>query len=367
MHVSRRRNAGLGLALVSAFAFGGSGVAAKPLIEAGLDPMHVVWLRVAGAALILLPVALRHRALPRLRPGLVIGFGTLGIAGCQALYFAAIARIPVGVAILVEFLGPALLLGWVRFVQRRPVSRAAVVGVLVVVTGMACVVEIWSGLAFNPLGLLFAFGAACCQVAYFVLADHGTRDDDAPEPVAVIAYGLLIGTLVLTVFARPWQVPWSSVTEQAALGEREVPAVLLIGWIVLVSTVVAYLTGVISVRRLSPQVAGVVACTEAVVGTVLAWFLLDQHLGAPQVLGGGLVLAGAFVAQTAASASRSASASASAAASSSASASSGSLPASEALAVLASASAAGRTGPEQPPRHAPGLAPAGPGGGAASE
>jgi drug/metabolite transporter (DMT)-like permease len=287
---------------LSAFAFGGSGVAAKPLIEAGLDPLHVVWMRVAGAALILLPVALRHRALPRLRPGLITGFGMLGIAGCQALYFVAIARIPVGVAILVEFLGPALLLGWVRFVQRRPVSRAAVAGVALAVTGMACVVEIWSGLAFDAVGLLLAFGAACCQVAYFVLADHGSGGEDAPEPVAVIAHGLLVGTVVLTVFARPWTIPWSTVTHQAALGDREVPAVLLLGWIVLVSTVVAYLTGVIAVRRLTPQIAGVVACVEAVVGTVLAWILLKEHLGPAQIFGGTLVLSGAFAAQTVTSA-----------------------------------------------------------------
>ncbi|WP_405578167.1 EamA family transporter [Streptomyces sp. NBC_01190] len=300
MHPTRRGNGGLGLALLSAVAFGGSGVAAKPLIEAGFDPLHVVWMRIAGAALVLLPVALGHRGLPRRRPGLLFGFGVLGVVGCQALYFLAISRIPVGVAILVEYLGPAMLLCWVRFVQRRPVRRAAVAGVVLAVGGMTCVVEVWSGLAFDALGLLCAFGAACCQVAYFVLADQGAHQDDAPDPVAVIAWGLLIGTLVLTVFARPWDITFTALAHQAALGDREVPSILLLGWIVLVATVVAYLAGVLAVRRLSPQVAGVVACVEAVVGTVLAWILLDEHLGAAQVVGGTLVLVGAFVAQTAA-------------------------------------------------------------------
>jgi drug/metabolite transporter (DMT)-like permease len=300
MRIRQGGNRGLGLALLSAFAFGGSGVAAKPLIEAGLDPLHVVWMRVAGAALVLLPVAWRHRSLLRRRFGLVAGFGVLGVTGCQALYFLAIDRIPVGVAILVEFLGPALLLGWVRFVQRRPVTRAAAIGVLFAVAGMSCVVEIWSGLAFDPVGLLFAFGAACCQVAYFVLADHGSHGEDAPEPVAVIAHGLLVGTVLLTAAARPWQMHWAVLGHQTALGERQVPAALLLAWIVLVSTVLAYLTGVLAVRSLTPQVAGVVACLEAVVGTVLAWILLGEHLGPLQVTGGVLVLAGAFVAQTAA-------------------------------------------------------------------
>lgn len=298
MHASQGRNAGLGLALASAFAFGGSGVAAKPLIEAGLDPLDVVWLRVAGAALIMLPVALRHRALLRQRPGLLAGFGLLAIAGVQTFYFAAISRIPVGVAILVEFLGPALLLGWVRFVQRRPVSRAAAIGVVLAVCGMAAVVEVWSGLAFDALGLLLAFGAACCQVSYFVLADHGSEGEDAPDPIGVIAFGLLIGAAVMTVVARPWGMRWEVLGRQAALGDKQVPAVLLVGWIVLVATVVAYLTGVLAVRTLTPQVAGVVACLEAVVGTVFAWILLGEHLGAPQIVGGTLVLAGAFVAQT---------------------------------------------------------------------
>jgi drug/metabolite transporter (DMT)-like permease len=299
MHITQRRHGGLGLALVSAFAFGGSGVAAKPLIESGIDPLHVVWMRVAGAALILLPVALRHRELPRRRPGLIIGFGLLGITGCQALYFVAISRIPVGVAILVEFLGPALLLGWVRFVQRRPVSRAAALGVVLAMSGMAAVVEIWSGLAFDALGLLLAFGAACCQVAYFVLADDQAEGADAPEPIAVIAYGLIVGTVVLSAAARPWNIDWTVLGQQTALGARDVPAVLLVAWIVLVSTVAAYLTGVLAVRRLTSQVAGVVASIEAVVGTVLAWVLLDEHLGIAQVVGGTLVLAGAFTAQTA--------------------------------------------------------------------
>ncbi|WP_456293499.1 EamA family transporter, partial [Streptomyces azureus] len=80
------KGAGLGLALLSAVAFGGSGVAAKPLIEAGLDPLHVVWLRVAGAALVMLPLAVRHRALLRRRPGLLAGFGLLAVAGVQACY-----------------------------------------------------------------------------------------------------------------------------------------------------------------------------------------------------------------------------------------------------------------------------------------
>ncbi|MEV5681029.1 EamA family transporter [Streptomyces sp. NPDC052179] len=308
MHASQGRSAGLGLALASALAFGGSGVAAKPLIEAGLDPLHAVWLRVAGAALVMLPVAWRHRNLVRERPTLLAGFGLFAVAGVQAFYFAAISRIPVGVALLVEYLAPALVLGWVRFVQRRPVTRAAALGVILAVGGLACVVEVWSGLSFDAVGLLLALAAACCQVGYFVLSDQGSQDTASsggkgvppPHPVGVIAYGLLIGAAVLTVVARPWGMDWAILGGTADMNGNAVPAWLLIGWIVLLATVLAYVTGVISVRLLSPQVAGVVACLEAVIATVLAWVLLGEHLSAPQLIGGAVVLIGAFIAQSSA-------------------------------------------------------------------
>ncbi|KOT98352.1 membrane protein [Streptomyces sp. NRRL F-4707] len=287
------------MALASAVAFGGSGVAAKPLIEAGLDPLHVVWLRVAGAALVMLPLAVRHRALLRRRPALVAGYGLLAVAGVQACYFAAISRIPVGVALLVEYLAPALVLGWVRFVQRRPVTRAAALGVVLAVGGLACVVEVWSGLGFDALGLLLALGAACCQVGYFVLSDQGSdAGEEAPDPLGVIAYGLLVGAAVLTLVARPWSMDWSVLGGTARMDGTPVAATLLLAWIVLVATVLAYVTGIVAVRRLSPQVAGVVACLEAVIATVLAWVLLGEHLSAPQIVGGVVVLAGALIAQS---------------------------------------------------------------------
>jgi drug/metabolite transporter (DMT)-like permease len=246
----------------------------------------------------MLPVAWRHRDLVLRRPALLVGFGLLAVAGVQACYFAAISRIPVGVALLIEYLAPALVLGWVRFVQRRPVTRAAAVGVVLAVAGLACVVEVWAGVGFDAIGLLLALAAACCQVGYFVLSDQGGDGDDAADPLGVIAYGLLIGAAVLTLVARPWGMDFSLLGGSADMGGTQVPAALLLGWIVLIATVLAYVTGVISVRKLSPQVAGVVACLEAVIATVLAWVLLREHLSAPQIFGGAVVLVGAFIAQS---------------------------------------------------------------------
>ncbi|MEY9962846.1 drug/metabolite transporter (DMT)-like permease [Streptacidiphilus sp. MAP12-16] len=304
-----QRRTGLTLALLSACAFGGSGVAAKPLIEAGLAPIQVVWLRIACSALVLLPVAVRHRDLPHRHPGLLLGFGLIGVAAVQSCYFFAISRIPVGVALLIEYLGPALLLGYVRFVQRRSVSRASAVGALMAMTGLALVVQFWDGLGgLDPLGVAFGLGAAFGMVGYFILSEKSGGKSGSPseggsvpiDPMGLTAYGLIIGAIVLVPIAQPWAAHWQVLGQDVAMGSMRVPALALLGWVVLIATVLAYLTGVASVSRLSAPVAGVVACLEAVVATVLAWVLLGEHLAVPQIIGGVLVLIGACVAQTAA-------------------------------------------------------------------
>ena len=76
-------------------------------------------------------------------------YGVTGVAGCQSLYFVSASRLPVGVAILLEFTGPVLVVGWTRFVRRGPVPRTAAYGVVIALVGLSCVVEVWSGLTLD--------------------------------------------------------------------------------------------------------------------------------------------------------------------------------------------------------------------------
>ncbi|WP_046470564.1 EamA family transporter [Allosalinactinospora lopnorensis] len=292
----RHRASGLGYAVASALAFGGSGPFARPLIDAGMDPLHVTWLRGAGAAVLLLPLAIRHRNVLRTHPWLLLAYGVFPMAGVQAFYFAAISRIPVGVALLVEFLGPVLVLGWIRLVRRRPVSRAAALGVILAVTGLACLVEVWAGISLDLLGLALALTAATCQAAYFLLSD--TAGDDV-EPIAIISYGALVATALITVIARPWEMPWQLLAGEVTISGASTSALVSVGWLAVVSTALAYVTGVAAVRRLSPVVAGAVAYLEVVTAIVLAWLMLGEALSTAQTLGAAIVIAGAFTAQTA--------------------------------------------------------------------
>lgn len=293
---------GLTLAVLSSICFGASGPFGKALIGAGMDPLQAVWVRVTGAALVLVPLVLalrgrRAAAGARAHWPALAAYGAVAVAACQGLYFVAASRLPVGIAILLEFTGPVLVLAWIWLVRRARVPRAAAVGVALAMVGLACVVEVWSGIGLDVLGLTAGLGAAACQAAYFLLVEQMTGRVD---PLVVTAAGMLVGSLLLTVVAAPWALPWRVLAQQVAVGDHAAPGWTLAVWIIVVSTVLAYLSGVAAVQRLSAPVAGAICYIEVLSATVIAWAALGERLTALQLLGGVAVLAGAFIAQRAA-------------------------------------------------------------------
>ncbi|MER5323060.1 EamA family transporter [Streptosporangium roseum] len=295
------RRAGLLIAFASSWCFAFSGPMAKYLGAAGLAPLESVWVRMAGAGLLLAGVlaVVRPRALriPRSRLLFFLAYAVIAVAGVQALYFAAITRLPVGVTLLIEFTSPVLVVLWVRFVRRVRLPRAAFVGAVVAVVGLGIVVEVWSGLALDPVGLLLAFGAAACCAGYFLLSD-GFGDD--VDPLGLIAWGLLGAAAVLVPISQPWDIPWTAFTRTVAPeGGHALPALAAAIWMIVIATVVAYILGVTAVRRLSAAIGSTVASLEVIAGAVIAWILVGEALGPFQIAGGLIVLSGAYLAQRA--------------------------------------------------------------------
>jgi drug/metabolite transporter (DMT)-like permease len=289
---------GLGFALLSSISFGASGPFGKALINAGLSPPQAVWLRLAGAALILLPIVLLMRrgcALPgrRLLPHL-LAYGLAGVAGTQACYFVAISRLPVGVAVLLQFMGPVLVVLWIRFVRRAVVPPSAAVGVIVALVGLACVVEVWAGLHLDALGLAAGLGSATCMAAYFLIIDRLTGEAD---PLVMTAAGTIVAAIALGSVSAPWALPWHTLAETVPFGDGAAYGWTLAVWIILVSTVIGELTRVAAVQRLSAPVAGAIAYVEAVTAALIAWGALGERLTPAQITGGMILLAGAFIAR----------------------------------------------------------------------
>jgi len=246
---------GLLLGLISAVAFASSGSVMKPLLEAGWSLGAALLLRMSGAALVLaypfFRAVLRERGFLRRHWPLIVGFGLTGVAGCQLFYFAAMQRIPVGVALLIQYFAPVLLVGlaWVR--TRRAPSRVVVVGSVASIVGLVLMVDLTGG-SFDLIGTLCALGAAICLGAYFLIAE---RTGDSIPPLALAGGGLLTGALLLGVLVVTGVLPFVAPPVDVVLGGVTVPWIVPVVWVVLIATVCGYAFGVIAVSKIGSRLA----------------------------------------------------------------------------------------------------------------
>lgn len=293
---------GLLLALVSAVTFGLSGPFAKALIDAGWTANGAVLVRLGGAAAILLVVlaVMRPGVAAAMRadgPALLL-YGTLAMAGVQVAFFNAVRYLPVPIALLLEYTGPVLVIVWVWLVRRRPPGARTVLGAGVALVGLSLVVQVWSGVGLHPEGLAWGLAAAVCQASYFLVAD---RAGSATPPLVLAGIGMSVGAIVVALLGLVGLLP--VVIDTAAVG------VLLagtdVGWpaaaglLVVVSTVIAYLTGVAAIARIGAARGSLVALLEVVSSAVASWLLLGQVPTAVQALGGVLIMVGVAMTNTA--------------------------------------------------------------------
>jgi drug/metabolite transporter (DMT)-like permease len=299
-----RRSTGVIFGVVSSSFFSASGTFAKALTDAGFSALQAVWLRILGACLILIllellrgPGALLALTRNRSTLGGIVLFGLVAVAVCQALYFVAASRLPVGIAILLEFTGPVLVVLYQRLIRRQHVRPAAFLGIGLAMLGLCVVVEIWSGLRLDALGLACGLGAAAGNAAYFLIIDRLTGSAD---PLAITTVGMIVACVVLVPLAMPWHAPWHVLGSPVVLARHSVPGWVIALALVVISTVIPYVLGGMAVQRLSATVAAGIAYVEPVSACVIAWVLLGQRLSAVQIAGGCVVLLGAYTAQRAA-------------------------------------------------------------------
>ncbi|WP_322409214.1 DMT family transporter [Microbacterium invictum] len=292
---SRVATTGLVMALASALAFSSSGPFMKPLLEAGWSLGAALLVRMGLAALVLSPALVRAI---RRQPGflrrhwlLIVGFGLMPVLGCQLLFFSAMQRMPVAVALLIQYLAPVMLVVavWIR-TRRRP-STLVLAGSVVAVVGLVLVVDV-SGAAFDPVGVLFALGAAVCVCAYFVIAERA--GDDLP-PLALAAAGLLFGGLVMAVLCATGILPFQAPPVTVTLAGAEVAWWLPLLWVAAVATTVGYALGVMAVPRTGSRVASFVGLSEVLFALAFAWVFLSEIPAPVQFVGGALILVGVIL------------------------------------------------------------------------
>lgn len=292
------RGRGTTLVLLAALFFSTSGTLGKSAMSAGITPEQVAAMRIGLAGLVLLAgvavVAPRKLRVRREQLPVLGGYGLLGVAGVQLLYFVAAGRIPVGIAILLEFVSPVLIALWVRFVRRHRLPRSVWGGIALAMAGLALVAQVWQGVTLDAVGLLAGFGAALCSAGYFLLGERAVAGLDA---LGLVTWGMVIGAVAIAFAAPPWTWPVRQLGTPVAFGAWQPPVWLLLTLLVLVATVLAYVCGISSLRHLPASVASVLGLVEPIITTVAAWALLGEELTWVQLLGSAVLLAGAFLVQ----------------------------------------------------------------------
>jgi drug/metabolite transporter (DMT)-like permease len=304
--VSRRRP-GLGFLLVGvgALLFIVNAGVSRVVLRAGVSPAELTTTRITGTAVVLLlAAALFHRAALR-RPGgrlglLLLVHGVVGVAALQWTYFVAIDRLPVGLALLLEYQAPLLVVLWARFVQGEVVRRRVWFGLGLALFGLAMATGILQGgLAWDGVGLLAGLGAAVCFATYFLVGEHGVTELD---PLRVVLWSFGIAAVAMNAVSPVWSFPARVLGADASLLGRlddvVLPAALLVGWVVILGTLLPFGLELVALRHLSASTVTMVAMLEPVGVAVLGWWWFREDLGTVATVGCALVLVGIIAAQT---------------------------------------------------------------------
>jgi len=284
---------GFALALISAAAFGTAGAFGKSLLDTGWSPVAAVAVRVAiGSLVLLVPTMMVMRGkwhtLRRGWPSVVI-FGVFGVGVAQVAFYQAVQYIPVGVALMLEYLGILLVVMWLWLRHGQRPRTLTVIGAVLAVAGLALVLDVFGVGSINMVGVLWGLFAATGLAAYFIVS--GDDSHDTP-PLVIATAGLMLGTVALGVAGFVGLAAWEWSTSAVILAGNAVPFwVSLIGMGV-AAAAIAYGLGVIATRAIGSKMASFFGLTEVLFAVLFAWLLLGQLPGLIQLLGGAIILTG---------------------------------------------------------------------------
>lgn len=236
-----------------------------------LGPAGTSALRLGFAAIILMALVrprVRGRSQAALR--LVVAFG-LTLGAMNLAFYEALDRIPLGVAVTIEFAGP---LGVAVATSRR---RLDLVWAALAAIGIVLLSNPF-GTGIDTMGLILALVAAACWATYILIAQRATAYYQGSEGLAL---AMVVGALVPLV---------PGIAETGATLVH--PQWLVLGaGIALLSSVIPYSLETEALRRLPANVFGVLMSIEPAVAAVAGFIVLGQGLSARDVVAIGFVVA----------------------------------------------------------------------------
>jgi drug/metabolite transporter (DMT)-like permease len=284
---ARSTRLGYALAASAAAMWALNGSLARFLLDEGVSALRLAQLRSLLAWLLLLAfLGLTRPALLRVERREIPRLAFLGIAGLalvHATYFYAIARLQIGVALTIQYLGPLLILLWLRVAHRRRLRRGLWGAAALSLVGCFLVVGAYDPGALDVRGVAAAFGAAVTFAVYLVASE---RSGHRHEPVTTLVWAFGFASLFWAVVQPLWSFP---------LGRFDAPDRVALGLgVAVIGTLLPFLCMVAAVRHIPAPRAAVVATLEPVLAALFAWAIHHEALSMPQILGG-LLVVGAVV------------------------------------------------------------------------
>jgi drug/metabolite transporter (DMT)-like permease len=278
---AKSRDPARGYLLVAAgaamFALGGN--LARYMLDDGVGALRLSQLRSAGS-LVLLAAALAFTRpeLMRVRRADLPQLAFLGICGLalvHATYYAAIDRLEIGVALVIQYMAPLILLLWLRFRHGRQLAPSLWGAVALSIAGCALVVRAYNPGGIDGLGVLYAAGAAVTFSIYMVASERSGRHY---QSVTTLLWAFLFASVFWTIVQPWWSFPFAKVDVWLGLG------------VIVIGTLLPFICVVAALRHLPAPRVAIAATLEPVLAAIFAWWLHDEHLALVQLAGGALVL-----------------------------------------------------------------------------
>ncbi len=304
MHDSRRTTIGYALLLSATVLFALNGTVVKSILLSGVSATTLSETRAMGAFVILFVVValIRPQAL-RIRRDewkMLLAYGVIGVSMTQFLYVLAIERMPIGIALIIEFTAPIWVVLWVRFGRKQAVRGTVWVGLLLAVIGLTLVAQVWQGFTLDGFGVAAAFGAAFALALFYVLGEHQRRGDHARDALSLTMWGMG-GAALFWVVVPPWSLSawgaYAGISEPLAGVGPQLPLWLLTTWMVVMGTVIPFALAMKSLAYITAAQASIIGMTEPLIASIIAWVVLAEVLTPVQIAGGAIVLIGVYLAE----------------------------------------------------------------------
>ena len=292
------------LLILSALMFASNGIASKLLLDGHITAWRLAQVRALSACAIL-AIYLWRRApqtfrIKRSELLPLVSYGIIGIAMVQALYFVSISRMHVSIALLIEFTAPVWIVVYLRVVKRKHVPNQMWLALVLALTGLALIAQIWDGLTLDGIGVIAGFGASFALAFCFLCGESltGIRDNKS-----ITMWGFFFAgfawCLVLPIWSFPFDVFTTPIPLAGTLEGNTTPGWVLILYVVLIGTIFPYLCVMAGLKNLKASTTSTFGLLEPIFAGIVAWIWFSESWTAIQLIGGVVVIAGIYMADQA--------------------------------------------------------------------